>query len=694
LGLLALVAISAVADAPPGMVEGTLFYSRGDAATGATGVGRCLWTRGANPRVSPDGRWLLFRRDTSGEVTQADLWVHDLVTGVETNSFQQGNVVLGYDWSRDGSGYFHDYSCGIYRRNRDGASPVTLFSLHCGDSAPAVSPAGDRIAFHNINTGGLWLADVGGENRTAIPNTVARNSMVNSDVWPAWSPDGAWLSFGNAGGLFKIAADGSGRTNLVARSTYPVSAAPVDGSAVLSTWTPDGQWLVAPLTVDGVSGLFAVAANGSGEIRQLSLRSTGASVTWIGNVSTNLQVDVSTRAETAIQITTPPFAPRGRAFDTVIEVRNFGPLAASGLVVTSTFPEGLNPFSVASSGGSASLSGRILNAQLGNLAAGASARITLSTLPVTNGLFTWIAGSTQSRPDDPSNGSASAQVLALPGFTGVLSQPGERLEYSFSVPGTQIQRYVFDSLTDESDLLWTLDGPACEGFANRSFSSSDGDRFGNTTSILSLIPGNYRISVWHRTGSLTRFAFNLLRLEDAVLLTPGAQASVDLTPGNSSRLFQFPGTPGNQVRVHLTATNAPNLHYRLVNPYGDILDSGHRTGNPVTLRSGGNHFLLVEGAIWRGEATGSFGISTEILGAVPLITATETLLLDQQYRRTNAAPFTNSWRFSLASDSLLHFTSHTLNYQVRWQLVGPNGISGSARFGDDNWTFLEAPAGD
>jgi subtilase family serine protease len=694
-----LATLSCRAAAPSGTVPGSIVYSRGDAATGTIWISRgdgtldIPLTGGARPRVSPDGRWMVFHRGNAGDPARADVWVRNLVTGAETLAFAQGDYVVGYDWESNGSGFYYDYSCGIYRRNGDGSGQTTIVNVNCYDDAPVLNPAGNRIAFHNLQAGGLVLAGTNGTDRAEIPNCVATGSGLTSDHYPAWSPDGSHLGFGNSGGIYKIAVDGTGRTNLLARSAFAIAPS-VAGSPITPVWTRDGQWLVAPLTVDGETGLFAVSASGSGDVRRLIATGDGPAIDWVGNVSTNLQTEVSGKAETLVSVEAPQYAPVGRPFDTVITVRNFGPLATASLVVTSSIPAAIIPATAASTAGSATLSGQLLTANVGTLAAGATARITVTGTPTTNALVTLAAGTVQSRPDEAFNNTASAQISLLTGFAGEISQPGERKEYSFTVGGDRPVNYVFDSLRNDNGLRWRLEGPGCDGTAERTFDSSDGDRISESASVLRLVPGNYTITVWHNTGGIADFAFNLLRLADAALVTPGAQANAELLPGNSTRIYQFPASPGDQIRVRLTATNANGLYYRLVDPFGNVIDRGYGQGDPVTLRAAGNHYLMVEGNITREGLPGSFGIATEVLGNSPLITASQTMQLDTRYSLTNAAPFTNAWRFTITNETTLHFTTLRPNGNVRWRLAAPNGVSGTPRFADDDWTFFNAPPGD
>ncbi|HUQ71092.1 MAG TPA: dockerin type I domain-containing protein, partial [Planctomycetaceae bacterium] len=139
--------------------------------------------------------------------------------------------------------------------------------------------ADGSIAFHN-GFAGIMLADANGTNRHQVPNTKP------NDIEPAWSPDGQWISFrrysgaATANALWKIHPDGTGLTPLGA----------VCGSNTLNTaraWTPDGNYLIAPGTIAGTDGLYAVATDGSGAFLQIEI-SAGADPEWVGSTTSNI----------------------------------------------------------------------------------------------------------------------------------------------------------------------------------------------------------------------------------------------------------------------------------------------------------------------------------------------------------------------------------------------------------------------
>lgn len=698
--LLASLAGSAFSEGvPQGTIPGTIVYSSGDAATGvirfANGNGNAdiPITVGTRPRLSPDGNHLLFRRGAAGDVNYSSVWIRNLQTGTETRIHENGQPLVGMDWLRDGSGYVYDWYCGIYRRNRDGTGEVRLFETHCWDDAPSVHPDGSRFVFHNLQTDGLLTAAIDGNARAALPGALVNGSVNGSDVWPAWSPDGTRLVAANGNALVRIDGDGSGRTNLLSQTGRWI-AAPVNGIALVPAWSPDGHWVVASLVVDGEPGIYAVASDGSGAIRKVVDPAGRAPADWVGSVAASVAPQAVQVAELGISSETPGQAPVSRPSVLGFQVRNEGSLTATNTSVTIPVPAGLDIVSATVTSGTAQVVGREVRATVSRLAAGGSIRLQLTVVPTMPGIFELVGTVAPLVPDGAFNNATTARLSAAEGFSGSVELPGQVREYSFRVAEGAPHLYVFDALTDRQDLAWRLVSDRCGNNPEQSFVYSDGDRISDIGSILELTPGEHRIQVRANDGGTGVFAFNFLRLADAPLLTVGAVAAADLVPGNSTRTHQFSAAAGDRMRIRLSPTNAPGLRYRVVDPFGRVLEGGYGEGSPFVIHATGNHFLMVEGNITRGAFPGSYGIEVRREGFSPIVTATSELALGTAFRITNSAPFTNSWRFTLPAAARLAFTPLEPNSRVRWQLVGPKGPSDIRRFVDDNWYLFDSPAGE
>ncbi len=247
-----------------GSPDGTIWRAHGD------GSSDVMITTGEWPKLSPDGKYLLFHRGNS-LYTRANIWVRDMGTGIETEVFSNNDYVVNFGWSPDSSEIVFDYSCGIYRMNRDGSNVRNLVNSDCYDDAPDVRASDGKIVFHNVTgANGLMLCNGDGSSRSVIPNT------TTSDVWPVWSPDGLWIAFVNGTNLFKIKPDGSSRMQLSYLS-FP------NGLRNMPAWSADGTKLFVAGTVNGVDGVFAVGASGTSQMNHI-LTSAGPSVDTLGSI--------------------------------------------------------------------------------------------------------------------------------------------------------------------------------------------------------------------------------------------------------------------------------------------------------------------------------------------------------------------------------------------------------------------------
>ena len=166
--------------------------------------------------LSPDGRWLYFDSDRSGN---AD----------------------------------------IYRMPVGGGEPEQLTTDPADDFSPAVSPDGRWVAFHSLRFGTrdifVMPAEGGAAQRVTDDPGEERN--------PAWSPDGQSLSYGLGGtgtrdGLYVVSKDQSGRWGASRR---------VWNHPNRSTWSPDGRTLLIAWT----DGIWIIPADGGSPRQVLQL---------------------------------------------------------------------------------------------------------------------------------------------------------------------------------------------------------------------------------------------------------------------------------------------------------------------------------------------------------------------------------------------------------------------------------------
>ncbi|HYG22806.1 MAG TPA: hypothetical protein VEH04_08495 [Verrucomicrobiae bacterium] len=221
------------------------------------GSGETFVTRGHKPRVSDDGRRMVFLR--------GDLWLRDLQTGIETPFFTNANAsIVGFDWRRSQSDVVFDYGCSIWTRSLGGNVSSVPFPTDCFADAPVANPANDRLAYHVLGPNGPPGI------HTTPPNWSAPTLLplpVRGWRWPAWSPDGGSLliadgefsTIENRGtNLWIVNGDGSNLRQITALS------APGDGFPRGAIWKPDATCLVGSGRIGGTNGLWVIplAANG------------------------------------------------------------------------------------------------------------------------------------------------------------------------------------------------------------------------------------------------------------------------------------------------------------------------------------------------------------------------------------------------------------------------------------------------
>jgi Tol biopolymer transport system component len=198
-----------------------------------------------NPRVSPDGRVILFTETLSNfDVVSATLdsaSVHRLVA-TERNeqmpAWAAKQWVMVYVTDRNGP-------LEIWMRSGEVDRPlVTAKDFAPGTTrsllGPALAPDASRVIYARVDTKGgtsgmrLWISAVNGSAPTLLTN-----DSLDLEAPGCWSPDAAWFAY---------YAMGSGKQDLMkakttGQATPILVKAGVNGGASLPSWSPDGKWI-------------------------------------------------------------------------------------------------------------------------------------------------------------------------------------------------------------------------------------------------------------------------------------------------------------------------------------------------------------------------------------------------------------------------------------------------------------------
>lgn len=196
----------------------------------------------------------------------------------------------------------------------------------------------------------------------------------------------------------------------------------------------------------------------------------------------------------------------------------------------------------------------------------------------------------------------------VPRVDGALDVAGEVDRYSFTV--AQDVRIVFDSLSPNGNMRWSLDGPAGKVVDDRAFSGSDSyDVSGNVA--MDLRPGDYVLSVRGVGDTTGAYGFRLLNLANASPLTAGVPVSGRLDPGNETDAFSFSAAAGQSIFLDLLANSGGDASWRLLDPFGRNLGTPRGLGSDfgrVDLPYDGVYTLLVEGRTYQ-ETPQTYGFA-------------------------------------------------------------------------------------
>jgi TolB protein len=209
----------------------------------------------SRPKWSPDGSEIVFLRDDG-----ANTWivVKDLATGEESVAVSTEAIELDPSFGPDGSIWYasgREGSIGIWRLDRATGTSAQVPSSGRVSRRPQLSPDGGLLLFKQA------VDQIVVRDLTTGQDRVVFEGRIMSQMEPALSPDGTQVAFaaphahGDGWELRVASLDRPGSTMLLAGGGDRLPLAPA--------WSPDGQWLwFSEAGRDEVFRLYRVPAVG------------------------------------------------------------------------------------------------------------------------------------------------------------------------------------------------------------------------------------------------------------------------------------------------------------------------------------------------------------------------------------------------------------------------------------------------
>ncbi len=256
--------------------------------------------------------------------------------------------------------------------------------------------------------------------------------------------------------------------------------------------------------------------------------------------------------------------------------------------------------------------------------------------------------------------NAVQRSVVAPVVRGTIDHVGQRALHTFTLTAANTRLY-FDSLDNQSSLVWSLAGPRGLVVGDRRFDQSDSQ---NGTSILDLPPGDYTLTVDGVRDHTGEFRFRLLDLAAASALDLGTVVSGTLTPANQTDAYRFSAAAESVFYFDQLAAAGGATFWRLVDPFGQTLWGPSGFGSDaglMTLPFAGEYTLLIEG---RRDASADASYSFRVQ---PVVDTTTALTLGSVVAGDiEATGQRDLHTFTLDSARRLYFDALTNNSAFRW----------------------------
>ncbi len=211
------------------------------------GSGKDQW-----PRFSPDGKWIAYYSDKSGN---DDIYLLNLATEEERQLTDDKSSDFFHSWAPDSKSI-------VFTSERSGNRDIWIVELSSGipqqiTNAPGpeddavISPDGKWLAFDSDKSGNqeIWVMPIKGKYPEDAVQLTKKGNLTQV---ASWSPDSQFLAYEHND------ARGDSSIWVIARSGGP-SMQVVDEGA-MPCWSPNGKWLLYEKTEDDVKTTMRIPA--------------------------------------------------------------------------------------------------------------------------------------------------------------------------------------------------------------------------------------------------------------------------------------------------------------------------------------------------------------------------------------------------------------------------------------------------
>ncbi|MCG8335550.1 MAG: hypothetical protein MJE63_13605, partial [Proteobacteria bacterium] len=253
---------------------------------------------------------------------------------------------------------------------------------------------------------------------------------------------------------------------------------------------------------------------------------------------------------------------------------------------------------------------------------------------------------------------------------------GQQDRYTFSLGSDT--RVLFDSLSSRSDVRWTLQGPAGTLVNSRQLSGSDADHISGNT-LLSLVAGDYTLTIDGTGGATGDYAFRLLTFDAATAIAYDVDQSGTMSPGDETRLFRFTGSKGDTLNFDWDQSlSNDDARWRLFGPHGELIFgpswASGQDQDGVILQVDGEYTLAVEGPVYLTDDR-PYGFTVRFVEniIIPPLEGVVFSLGDQIDGAIATAGEIDAYVFTIAQPAFVYMDMLPSVNNLHWTLTGPTG---------------------